>query len=159
MFWICGYFDIAFCNKLTDKQWEMVQRHFELMLVVSQYRPSIVATNLDNNAQLSYMCHSQIEGVRPTESEIMYYIQGFFEISGVTDHILDKRQQQLIVNLFLHNNTGISYRGIDIFISVCQNKMQLQSQLNEIFVHDIDQSYGLTDEELEKANQVHLGIE
>ena len=63
-FWLCGYFDISGNTQLTQRQWEVIQRHYELMLSVSLYCPSVVAMNLENDPDLSKICHTQIQDVR-----------------------------------------------------------------------------------------------
>ena len=162
MYWICGWFDLSNTCELSQTQWEMVQRHFDLMLAVSNNCPSLVAINLenekDNPEQLSYLCHSQISGERPSEAEIMYYIQGFYEISGVgSDYKLNKEQINQISELFILNNTGVSPKGIDIFINIVQNTDQVKQKLNDIFEHAIDLSYGLNEEELAATQRIHDG--
>ena len=88
----------------------------------------------------------------------MYYIQGFYEISGVeSDYKLNKEQINQITELFFLNNTGVSPKGIDIFISVVQNTDQVQQKLNDIFEHAIDLSYDLNQEELVATQRIHDG--
>ena len=154
MFWLCGYFDICGNDQLTQRQWEMVQRHYELMVSVTRYCPSIIALNLENDADLSKICHTQIQGVRPTEAEIMYWLQGFYEISGF-EGSLTTVQQTMIIEMFRLNNTGISPRGMQIYLKVTQNSTQLKKLLNKIFQHVIDQSYGLSEEEMIKTGLLH----
>ena len=153
-FWLCGYFDICGNDQLTQRQWEMIQRHYELMLSVSLYCPSIVAMNLENDPDLSKICHTQIQDVRPTEAEIMYWLQGFFEISGFEGE-LTKSQQERIVDMFRLNNSGISPRGMQIYLKVTENSTQLRNLLNQMFQHVIDQSYGLSEEEMIKTGLLH----
>ena len=136
----------------------MVKRHIELMLKVTNYCPSLVAVNLENNKRLSYLCKSQILGERPNEHDLMYYVQGFFEISGVgSDFRLNKQQIIQISELFLLNNTGISPQGMNIFINIVNNTKKVKELLNNIFEHAIDNSYNLTQEELIETAEIHSG--
>ena len=155
-YWIVGYFDLADTCTLSEDQWEMVQRHLELMLNVSRFRPSLVAIMLENEPEdLVHLCRSQILGTRPSESEICYYLQGYFEISGATK--INETQRDKIIDLFLLNNIGLSYRGVDIFVHVVRNSDNLKDLLNDIFQHAIDISYGLSDEEMILTQRIHDG--
>ena len=154
-FWICGYFELAGNKQLTQRQWEIVKNHFKLMLKVTKHRPSIVAINLNNDLYLAGLCFSQIENCRPTEAEIMYYIQGFYEISAFTGK-LNKNQTKKIIDLFMENNLGISPTGVEIFVTIGNGK-DPRKMLNEIFLHDIDNSYGLSPEEMIETAKIHSG--
>ena len=157
-FWISGWFDLSNTTELSESQWEMVKNHLELMLTVTNYCPSIVAMNLENNKQLSYLCKSQIMGERPNEHELMYYVQGFFEISGVgSDYRFNNEQINQIAELFLLNNTGISPHCTDIFINIVNNTGKVKELLNNIFEHAIDVSYGLSEEEMIETAKIHSG--
>jgi len=81
-------------------------------------------------------------------------LQGFFEISGFEGE-LTKSQQEKIVDMFRLNNSGISPRGMQIYLKVTQNSTQLKKLLNQIFQHVIDQSYGLSDDEMIKTGLIH----
>ena len=155
-FWICGYFDLCGNTQLTQHQWQIVIRHFKLMLSVTNYRPSVVAVNLNHDDNLAWLCRSQIENCRPSESEIMYYIQGFFEISGFEGK-LTKAQVKKIVDLFMFNNTGISPAGIEVFCAVGNNTPELQGLLNAMFENQIDNSYGLSEKEMIETQKIHDG--
>ena len=155
MFWICGYFDICGNTQLTQRQWEIVLRHFKLMLRVTNYRPSVTAINLNHDENLVWLCRSQINNVRPTEAEIMYYIQGFYEISGFEGK-LTKAQIKIIVDLFMFNNEGISPTGIEIFCAVGNNENP-RELLKAMFEHVIDNSYGLSPEEMIETARIHSG--
>ena len=155
MFWICGYFDICGNTQLTQRQWEIVLRHFQLMLKVSNQRPSVTAITLNHDDNLAWLCRSQIKNVRPSEAEIMYYIQGFYEISGFEGK-LNKVQTKKIVELFMFNNEGISPAGVEVFIEV-GNMGDPRELLKEMFQHVIDNSYGLSEEEMIETAIIHSG--
>jgi len=156
-FWICGYLELCGNSQFTQRQWEVVMNHFKLMLKVTSYRPSVTAINLINDENFEWMCRSQIENVRPTEAEIMYYIQGFYEISGFEGK-LNKVQKKKIVELFMFNNEGISPAGIEVFVEVGNNG-DPRELLKALFQHVIDNSYNLTEEEMFEAQMIHDGPE
>ena len=154
-FWICGYLELCGNSQFTQRQWEVVMNHFKLMLKVTRYRPSVTAINLINDENFEWMCRSQIENVRPTEAEIMYYIQGFYEISGFEGK-LNKVQTKKIVELFMFNNDGISPAGIEVFV-VVGNNGDPRELLKVMFQHVIDNSYNLTKEEMLVTQKIHDG--
>ena len=104
----------------------------------------------------------ELDGVRPTWSEVMYFVQGFIEISDCDENFkqiyLTDSQQKTMIEFFKFNLDGYPPEAVAIFELITEEHPsfeELQKALYPIFQHKIDNSYGLTEEEMKQTQDIH----
>ncbi len=181
--WLIGYLLLRRCKTEAQQKagWEdtekrIIRSHINLTNEVDQGSLTIVNSwifndieNMENTETASSLVLRDFKR-KPiiSGSEVAFFLQGFFEISGGNKdkHIvsLNKAQAELIMNEMERNVDGLSPDVLQFYWTLRKfrtsddselDTTEIQQQLNALFHHVIDNSYGHTDAQKAELQIVH----
>jgi len=155
----------------TLKHRAIIKAHIELCKAVEKDRLTISNVwILENIAELSLS--QLLQSVQatigrmpsPKQTDIAYFLQGFFEITGATT--LSHQQRNIIMQVFESNDLGLGPQFIAIYKELREiddqrgytmDATKYKDFLNALFVHVIDNTYGGSEEDKQKWQSIHDG--
>ncbi len=157
MWWLKGYLELS-NSPLNQMKISIIHAHYLLMLYVS-HQPSLNAIQIGededlNLGDLKTLVDLDLEGERPDSRSILYYLQGYFEISE--ESMFNRKQASIMMARIRQVNTGLSENTVKLFHRISELDCDsVKEVLNLSFVHEVDPSYGLTEGELKESQRIH----